>query len=384
MINKQLLSYKIISVLGEGGMGTVYLAEHTNFDRKVAIKAIHPHLAKNDEIRQRFKNEAATMARLQHPNIVSLYDYFVDDEGLYLIMELVEGVELESYLRNIGSPLDEDVSTAFMKQLLDAFSHAHEKGVVHRDIKPANILITNDGIIKVLDFGIAKIVDGDGMHNMTKTGTQIGTVYYMSPEQVQGKRVDARSDIYSLGVTFYQMLTGQNPYNTATTEFEVYSKIVQEQLPNPQLINSTISATTVSILNKATAKNSSLRFQTCEQFKQALVKKELQESADDHDIKKETVYSSETKTNKTTTISPRESGASTAALILGIIGLILFWFPIINLILGISAISLGSRGQKDSNGNDASNKGLGTAGIVLGSITTLIGLIVSFAVLTNL
>lgn len=140
----------------------------------------------------------------------------------------------------------------------------------------------------------------------------------------------------------------------------------------------------MSILNKATAKNSSLRFQTCEQFKQALVKKELQESADDHDIKKETVYSSETKTNKTTTISPRESGASTAALILGIIGLILFWFPIINLILGISAISLGSRGQKDSNGNDASNKGLGTAGIVLGSITTLIGLFVSFAVLTNL
>jgi serine/threonine protein kinase len=383
MINKQLLSYTITSVLGEGGMGTVYLAEHINFDRKVAIKAIHPHLAKNEEIRQRFKNEAATMARLQHPNIVSLYDYFVDEEGLYLIMELVEGVELESYLRNIGSPLDEDVSTAFMKQLLDAFSHAHEKGVVHRDIKPANILITNDGTIKVLDFGIAKIVDGDGLHNMTKTGTQIGTVYYMSPEQVQGKKVDARSDIYSLGVTFYQMLTGQNPYNTATTEFEVYTKIVQEQLPNPQLINSTISATTVSILNKATAKDSSFRFQTCEQFKQALVKNEFQESANNREVKPVTVHSASTTTNKQSNTS-LESGASTAALILGIIGLILFWFPVINLILGILAIALGSRGQKDSNGNAATNKGLGTAGIVLGSITTLIGLIVSFAVLANL
>jgi serine/threonine-protein kinase len=127
-----------------------------------------------------------------------------------------------------------------------------------------------------LDFGIAKIVDGDGLHNMTKTGTQIGTVYYMSPEQVQGKKVDARSDIYSLGVTFYQMLTGQNPYNTATTEFEVYTKIVQEQLPNPQLINSTISATTVSILNKATAKDPEMRFQTCQQFNQAILNKELQ------------------------------------------------------------------------------------------------------------
>jgi serine/threonine protein kinase len=272
MINKQLLSYKIISVLGEGGMGTVYLAEHTNFDRKVAIKAIHPHLAKNEEIRKRFKNEAATMARLQHPNIVGLYDYFVDEEGLYLIMELVEGIELESYIRTIGSPLDEHVSAAFMKQLLEAFSHAHDKGVVHRDIKPANILITNDGTIKVLDFGIAKIVDGDGLHNMTKTGTQIGTVYYMSPEQVQGKKVDARSDIYSLGVTFYQMLTAQNPYNSCTTEFEVYSKIVQEQLPNPKLVNPEISDAIVSVLNKATAKEIEFRYETCLEFKNELNK----------------------------------------------------------------------------------------------------------------
>ena len=169
MINKQLLNYKIISILGEGGMGTVYLAEHNSFDRKVAVKAIHPHLAKNEEIRKRFNNEAATMARLQHPNIVSLFDYYSDEEGLYLIMEFVEGVELETYLRNLGYPLDEHVTAAFMKQLLNAFSHAHDKGVVHRDIKPANILIAHDGTIKVLDFGIAKIVDGEGNHNLTKT-----------------------------------------------------------------------------------------------------------------------------------------------------------------------------------------------------------------------
>jgi serine/threonine protein kinase len=378
MINKQLLSYKISSVLGEGGMGTVYLAEHTNFDRKVAIKAIHPHLAKNEEIRQRFKNEAATMARLQHPNIVSLYDYFVDEEGLYLIMELVEGVELESYLQNIGSPLDEHVSAAFMKQLLEAFSHAHDKGVVHRDIKPANILITNDGTIKVLDFGIAKIVDGDGLHTMTKTGTQIGTVYYMSPEQVQGKKVDARSDIYSLGVTFYQMLTAQNPYNGCTTEFEVYSKIVQEQLPNPKAANPAISDVIVTILNKATAKDPEKRFQTCEQFKQALLKKEQQISE-----ATKPKPSGATAAKKVAPVS-QDSGAATAALVLGILGLFLFWFPVLGLILGVLALVLGINGQKDKNGNEASNKGLGIAGIVLGSITSLIGLIITFAIFANL
>ena len=382
MINKQLLSYKIISVLGEGGMGTVYLAEHTNFDRKVAIKAIHPHLAKNDEIRQRFKNEAATMARLQHPNIVSLYDYFVDDEGLYLIMELVEGIELESYLKNIGSPLDEHVTAAFMKQLLDAFSHAHEKGVVHRDIKPANILITNDGSIKVLDFGIAKIVEGDGLHNMTKTGTQIGTVYYMSPEQVQGKKVDARSDIYSLGVTFYQMLTAQNPYSSSTTEFDVYSKIVQEQLPNPKELNPTISDVIVSILNKATAKDPDARFQTCEQFKQALLKKEQQTSAfnGNNHVQQNSKPNSQNKSIKSTT----SSGVATASLVLGIIGFIFCWFPFLNLILGILSFVFGIKGQKDSDGNKMSNAGSAVAGIVLGSITLFVTLIQLLFLLTRI
>ena len=381
MINKQLLSYTITSVLGEGGMGTVYLAEHTNFDRKVAIKAIHPHLAKNEEIRQRFKNEAATMARLQHPNIVSLYDYYADEEGLYLIMELVDGVELETYLRNIGSPLDEDVTAAFMKQLLDAFSHAHDKGVVHRDIKPANILITNDGTIKVLDFGIAKIVDGDGLHNMTKTGTQIGTVYYMSPEQVQGKKVDVRSDIYSLGVTFYQMLSAQNPYNSCKTEFEVYSKIVQEQLPNPKLVNPGISDAIVSILNKATAKDPDTRFQSCEQFKQALIKKEQQVTNTQAPKTPPKITSS---TNKQLVQPSMDNGASTAALILGILGILMFWFPFLGLILGVLALVLGINGQKDKNGNDASNKGLGIAGIVLGSITTLLGFFITIAILANI
>jgi serine/threonine protein kinase len=368
MINKQLLNYKIISVLGEGGMGTVYLAEHTSFERKVAIKAIHPHLARNEEIRVRFKNEAATMARLQHPNIVSLYDYYADDDGLFLIMELVEGVELETYLRNIGRPLDEDVTGAFMSQLLDAFSHAHEKGVVHRDIKPANILITDDGTIKVLDFGIAKIVDGDGKHNLTKTGTQMGTVYYMSPEQVQGKKVDSRSDIYSLGVTFYQMLTAQNPYKSCTTEFDVYSKIVQEQLPDPKLVNPDISAISVSILNKATAKDPELRFQNCEQFKQAVLNREAQITA--------TISSNDKiATSSKVKLKSESSGLATAALVLGIVGFLLCWIPLLNLIFGLLSLIFGIKGQKDANGNESSNKGAAIAGVVLSLLILLVALI---------
>ncbi len=381
MINKQLLNYKIISILGEGGMGTVYLAEHNSFDRKVAVKAIHPHLAKNEEIRKRFNNEAATMARLQHPNIVSLFDYYSDEEGLYLIMEFVEGVELETYLRNLGYPLDEHVTAAFMKQLLNAFSHAHDKGVVHRDIKPANILIAHDGTIKVLDFGIAKIVDGEGNHNLTKTGTQIGTVFYMSPEQVQGKKVDLRSDIYSLGVTFYQMLTAQNPYFNCTTEFDVYSKIVQEQLPNPKSVNPTISDAFVSILNKATAKDPEMRFQTCQEFNQAILKKELQTGSQSNEstIQKNRVnQQSNPKVN-----APTSSGLATAALVLGIIGFILCWFPFLNLILGILSFAFGIKGQKDLNGIKTTNSGSAVAGIVLGSITLFVTLIQLFSLLSR-
>jgi serine/threonine-protein kinase len=381
MINKQLLNYKIISILGEGGMGTVYLAEHNNFDRRVAIKAIHPHLAKNEEILNRFNNEAATMARLQHPNIVSLFDYYSDEEGLYLIMELVEGVELETYLRNIGCPLDEHVTAAFMKQLLDAFSHAHDKGVVHRDIKPANILIADDGTIKVLDFGIAKIVDGEGNHNLTKTGTQIGTVFYMSPEQVQGKKVDLRSDIYSLGVTFYQMLTAQNPYFNCTTEFDVYSKIVQEQLPNPKSVNPNISDAFVSILNKATAKDPEMRFQTCQQFNQAILNKELQTGSQSNES-----TAQQNRVNQQSNLNlnkPTSSGLATAALVLGIIGFVLCWFPILNLILGILSFVFGIKGQKDVKGIKSTNSGSAVAGLVLGSITLFVTLIQLFSLLNR-
>ena len=268
MIGKKILNYKIESLIGEGGMGNVYLASHTTLDRKVAVKSILPQLVKNEEIKSRFLNEAKTMSKLQHPNIVGLYDYHSGEEGLFLFMEYVEGKELHDYLLDLGKPLDEDLAIAFMKQILSAFSHAHKKGIVHRDIKPSNIIISNDGEIKILDFGIAKIL-GEGGHNLTKTGAQIGTVYYMSPEQVEGKPVSHLSDIYSIGVTMYQLLTMVNPYKHFTTEFKIYKKITGEKLPDVTELNPLLNDSMNHIIHKATAKEPNNRFQSCKEFSDA-------------------------------------------------------------------------------------------------------------------
>jgi len=273
MIGKTILNYEIKSLIGSGGMGSVYLAEHIQMHRKVAIKVLLPQFMANSEIKIRFKNEASTLAHLQHPNIVGLYDYLEDESGLYLVMEYVEGKQLDDFIRYETGPLPESRAVPLMMAILNAFSYAHQKGIVHRDIKPANILVTSNDSVKILDFGIARIV-GDGNNNLTKTGTQMGTIFYMSPEQVQGKKADIRSDIYSLGVTFYQMLTGLNPYEGLTTEYEVYTKIVQEALPAPQEIYPGVPKYLSDILEKALDKNPDNRFQSCEEFLNAILSKE--------------------------------------------------------------------------------------------------------------
>ncbi len=264
MIGKKILNYEIKSLLGEGGMGNVYLAEHEQLGRKVAIKMLHPRLTSNESLRERFKNEASAMAHLQHPNIVTLYDYTESEDGLFLIMENVEGHELDHYIKNVTGPIGEEEIERIMSQTLGAFEYAHSKGIVHRDIKPSNILLTADGHVKVLDFGIAKLLDAD--KTLTKTGTQMGTVLYMSPEQVKGEKVDQRSDIYALGVTLFQMATGQAPYQSDTTEFEVYNQIVRDPLPNASSIYPGVSGKIDAIIAKATAKDIKNRYQNCAEF----------------------------------------------------------------------------------------------------------------------
>jgi serine/threonine protein kinase len=265
MLNQQIQNYKIISLIGEGGMGDVYLAEHVSIKRKVAIKVLKPELVKNEEIRLRFKNEASMLAHLQHPNIVGLIDYVEQDGGLFLIMEYVEGQGLDEYIKAQQTPISIERAKNLMIQIVDAFVYAHKNGIIHRDVKPSNFIITSTDEIKVLDFGIAKLV-GEGNHNLTKTGTQIGTVYYMSPEQVRGQVLDHRSDIYSLGVTFYELLTGVCPYRSMNTEYEIYDSIVKEPLLDLTQTMGNAYRTLWHIISKSTAKEVSDRYQSCIEF----------------------------------------------------------------------------------------------------------------------
>lgn len=266
MIGQIIANYKITAAIGEGGMGIVYQAEHVHFNRKVAIKALHKKLISNNSIKERFRNEAATLSQIEHPNIVKLYDYVETEDGLFLVMEYVEGVPLDEYIKNVSGPIQESAAIKIMLGMLSGFSFAHSKNIVHRDVKPSNIIINIDfSVVKILDFGIAKIL-GDDSRNLTKDGSQMGTVYYMSPEQVKGLSLDKRSDIYSLGVTFFQMVTGVNPYQNLATEFEIYNQITQSDLPDAVTVYPLVPDKIDYVIKKATRKNVEERYQSCEEM----------------------------------------------------------------------------------------------------------------------
>ncbi|MET0634470.1 MAG: serine/threonine-protein kinase [Chitinophagaceae bacterium] len=269
MIGKKILSYKIIGLIGEGGMGNVYLAEHIASGEKVAIKALLPQLIKHQNIRDRFKNEANTMRLLRHPNIVTFFEYTEDDDGAYIIMEYVEGTDLSKYIKNESGPLPNEQVLKLMDQIIGAFSYAHKNGVLHRDIKPSNILLTRTGQIKVIDFGIAKMTS-EADKKLTKTGIQMGAVFYMSPEQVKGLDPDNRTDIYSLGVTLFQMVSGQSPYREDSTEYTIYHKILHEPLPSVKEIYPSAHSQFDAVITKATQKNPSDRYDNCHDFGVAL------------------------------------------------------------------------------------------------------------------
>jgi serine/threonine protein kinase len=385
MIGKSILNYEIKSLIGEGGMGSVYLATHAQVNRTVAIKSLLPQFMSNEEIKQRFKNEASTLAHLQHPNIVGLYDYVEDESGMYLVMEYVEGLPLDDFIKTVTGPMPEERALPIIKEILSAFSYAHQKGIVHRDIKPANIIITQNDGIKILDFGIARLLE-DGNHNLTKTGTQMGTVFYMSPEQVQGKKVDIRSDIYSLGVTFYQMLTGVNPYAGLTTEYEVYSRIVKDDLPPPQEIYPGVPAYLATILKKALAKEPNDRFQTCEEFLEAVESKVTVA----HPIKpiQQPVNQQQSaqRINQQIPVVKQGNGIGTAGLVFGILGLILSFIPFasfLGFLLCLLAIIFGAKGISNvrKNSNLSSTKGMSTTGLVIGIIGLLISMLMSIGLI---
>jgi serine/threonine protein kinase len=264
MINTTIGKYKITRLIGEGGMASVYEAEHEMLGTKVAVKILNPILSANAQIKERFRNEAKLMASLDHPNITKVLDFDEQPQQLSILMEFLNGEDLNQKIKRNG-PLSEKEIKDIFAQTLSAFQYAHEQGIVHRDIKPSNIFILPNGHVKILDFGIAKLFGQ--VNEMTQTGTQIGTPVYMSPEQVKAdKSIDHRSDIYSLGVTLFFLINGKSPYNLNTeSNFEIFNKIVFE--PLPKISEENIFS---EIISRACQKEREERFQSCLEFIQSL------------------------------------------------------------------------------------------------------------------
>lgn len=261
-------NYEIISKIGEGGMGVVYLATKVGGRKRVAIKVLNPELSSKESIRKRFINEGITLSILDHPNIVKLYEFVDQGDKLFLVMEYIEGSPLDILLKVNKRPFSEEEFIPIFIKVLKAFQYAHENKIVHRDIKPSNIMLMKNNEPKILDFGIAKILDTDV--KITSTGTRLGTVFNMSPEQVLGKEVDFRSDIYSLGITLYEVLTNEFPYgNPTNSEYDIMQKIVNEDVIPVTTRNPNISRKVDYIIRKATAKAPEERFQSCEEFIEA-------------------------------------------------------------------------------------------------------------------
>jgi serine/threonine protein kinase len=265
MIGTQISQYRLIEKLGEGGMGVVYKGVDVLLDRVVAVKLVSSELAANPELLERFKSEAKVQATLSHPNIATLYSYLIWEGRAVMVMEFIEGETLQQMIARRG-PIPSDVAIPLFKQALLGVGAAHRRGIVHRDIKPANIMVNGEGLIKVMDFGIAKVLGATGT---TRTNLQMGTVWYMAPEQVLNRPVDARTDIYALGVTLYEILSGQVPFR-ANSEYEVLTAHVQKVPELPTQHYPHIPRSCVEAVMRALSKEPERRFASTEEFSLAL------------------------------------------------------------------------------------------------------------------
>jgi len=257
--------YKIQRRIGAGGMGVVYQGIHIRLEQPVAIKDLSPELAGNQEMRQRFMREAKIQARLNHANVVNVHNLLELNGRLLLVMEFVEGQTLNKLVQDQGAlPVQEAVKIA--RKVLEALEFMHTKGVVHRDLKPSNIMITPDNGVKVTDFGIAKAATEKGQ---TRTGVRLGTLWYMSPEQIKGLNVDARSDLYAFGVTLFQMVTGKIPF-FGSSDFEVMKGHMETQPPRPTNIKKDIPKPLSDIILKLLEKKPEKRYQSAADVLNAL------------------------------------------------------------------------------------------------------------------
>ncbi|NBB85877.1 MAG: protein kinase [Bacteroidetes bacterium] len=257
-VGQEIDGYRIQEVLGQGGMGVVYKAENMSLNRIEALKVITPLLVQDAQFLRRFKREAQALARIHHPNIVTVYTLRHAEVGYYLTMEYVEGHTLADRLVE-GRGMDWDEALPIVKQLLAAFDFAHRRGIIHRDIKPRNIMLTTEQVVKVMDFGLAKFYQ---QHDVTRTQGVSGTLCYMSPEQVKGhQNLDQRSDIFSLGMTLYEVLSGCLPFDKNDSQFNIQRSIVEDEFPALHRLKEGIPARLSAVVMKAIHKEPAQRYQ---------------------------------------------------------------------------------------------------------------------------
>jgi len=271
--------YRLKRRLAKGGMAEVWEAVDDILGRPVAVKILHAHLAADESFRERFRREAIAAARLAHPNVVATFDTGTDEGVTFIVMELVEGQTLRQLLNDNGPMPPERIAHAGA-QVADALHYAHRAGVVHRDVKPANILVCPDGRVKVADFGIAKAVEDSEPERpspseaLTSTGSIIGTAQYLAPEQVDGRAVDGRTDVYALGVVLYEMACGRPPF-TGDTDMAVALKHITTTPPAPASVRAGIPQALEALVLRAMAKRPEARYQSAEELRAALLAVDL-------------------------------------------------------------------------------------------------------------
>jgi serine/threonine protein kinase len=260
----QIGRYKIVGKIGQGGTSHVWKGFDATLDRHVAIKTISADMADDPTLQKRFKREAESAAKLNHPHIITIYDFGQEQDKLYMAMELLEGVDLkqaigQGWLKSLDDKLE------IMSQICDGLAFAHANDIVHRDLKPANLFLLPDGQIKIMDFGLARVSGSD----MTRTGMAMGTPHYMSPEQVRGEHVDFRSDVFALGCVFYEILTSKKPFDADSIHSVLY-KVMQEEPKPVREISPDLPPVLQQVLDKAMAKRPEERFQSAVEFGEVL------------------------------------------------------------------------------------------------------------------
>lgn len=266
MIGQYIQNYKIVAHLGEGGMGAVYRATDTVLGREVALKMLHSPLMNQPQFLERFKKEARMLAQLLHPNIAVIYNFIEQDGQNYMVMEYVEGQNLDVLLRKF-KPLTYKMVVPLFIQALEGLHHAHKKGIYHRDIKPSNLILTPDGTVKLMDFGIAKMA---GDQKLTQVNRVVGTIEFMAPELIEGKDPSMASDIYATGVTMYELLTGSLPFENKS-DFNLMQEILKKKPATIDRMNSNVPKALSDIVMKALEKKPEHRFADARAFQQALL-----------------------------------------------------------------------------------------------------------------